>query len=95
MTKNEGVVDRAIRLIAGLAVIGAALVPFTADHALAWGWIEVVPLGAGRFGWSAVYWLLAVSMLATWAAWKLEVPGPTAICGGRHGRGSFHRMMKP
>lgn len=95
MTNNEGVVGRTIRLIAGLAVLKAALIPFTADYTLAWAWIEVVPSGTGLLGWSAVYSLVAISMLAAWPASQQESPGPIAIGVNAHSRGSFHRRTKP
>jgi hypothetical protein len=44
MTTNEGIVDRALRVIVGLALIGVALGVFGADYTSVWGWIGGLPL---------------------------------------------------
>ncbi len=55
--RNEGNVDRALRIIAGLILISLAFVgPKTA-----WGWIGVVPLATGLIGWCPAYTLLGLN----------------------------------
>ena len=54
---NEGTIDRALRVIAGIVLIRLVFVgpqtPF--------GWIGVVPLLTGLVGWCPVYTLLGLS----------------------------------
>ena len=57
MNRNEGSLDRAVRAIAGLALIGATL----AGAIGPWGWIGVVPLLTAAVGWCPVYTLLGVN----------------------------------
>ena len=55
--KNEGTVDRALRVVAGLVLISLVFVgPQTA-----WGWIGVVPLVTGAIGSCPVYSLLGIN----------------------------------
>lgn len=57
MSVNEGTIDRAVRVIVGLALISLVFVgPQTA-----WGWIGVVPLLTGIAGWCPAYTLLGVN----------------------------------
>lgn len=51
MTHNVGSVDRAIRIIAGLVLIGLAA---TGTIGL-WGYIGIVPLATGLIGWCPAY----------------------------------------
>jgi hypothetical protein len=60
MSTNEGLVDRTLRVIVGLALIGVALGVFGADYTSAWGWIGLVPLVTGLVGWCPLYWLLGI-----------------------------------
>lgn len=46
MKANEGTIDRAVRIIAGLALIALAATGTIG----AWGWIGVVPLLTGIIG---------------------------------------------
>lgn len=51
MPRNEGTIDRALRIIAGLILIALVFVgPQTP-----WGWIGVVPLVTGLAGFCPVY----------------------------------------
>ncbi len=54
---NEGTIDRALRVIAGIVLISLVFVgpqtPF--------GWIGVVPLFTGLVGWCPVYTLLGLN----------------------------------
>ena len=55
--KNEGTVDRVLRVIGGAALISLVFVgPETP-----WGWIGVVPLVTGLVGNCPVYSLLGIS----------------------------------
>ena len=57
MQKNEGTVDRALRVVAGLALIGLA-----ASHAVGpWGYIGIVPLLTGALGTCPLYTVLGFS----------------------------------
>lgn len=56
MQKNEGMIDRALRIAAGVVLIALVFVgPQTP-----WGWIGVIPLVTGLVGWCPVYRLLGV-----------------------------------
>lgn len=57
MKTNEGTIDRALRVIAGLALI-ALTVSGTIG---AWGWIGVVPLATGLIGICPAYSILGLS----------------------------------
>ncbi len=57
MTVNEGVPDRALRIIVGMVLI--ALV-YT-DKIGMWGWIGVVPLVTGAVGVCPLYRILGIS----------------------------------
>lgn len=54
MKTNEGTIDRALRIIAGLALIALAATGIVG----AWGWIGIVPLATGLLGWCPAYTLL-------------------------------------
>lgn len=55
--KNEGTVDRVLRVIVGLAVLSLAFVgPETA-----WGWVGLVPLVTGLVGTCPVYSILGIN----------------------------------
>jgi hypothetical protein len=55
--KNEGTIDRVLRVIAGAALVSLVFVgPETP-----WGWIGVVPLVTGLVGNCPVYSLLGIS----------------------------------
>jgi hypothetical protein len=57
MTRNEGSIDRALRIIAGLVLISLVFIgPQTP-----WGWIGVVPLLTGLIGWCPAYTLLGLN----------------------------------
>jgi hypothetical protein len=56
MTVNEGTLDRVLRVVAGLLLIGLA-----ATHVIGvWGWIGVVPLVAGAVGFCPLYSILGI-----------------------------------
>lgn len=56
MTRNEGNVDRALRIILGLVLLSLVFVgPQTP-----WGWIGAVPLLTGLAGWCPAYSLFGI-----------------------------------
>ncbi|MGV6859798.1 MAG: YgaP family membrane protein [bacterium] len=55
--KNEGGIDRIVRIIAGLALIGSV---YTIPAMNPWGWIGVVPLVTGIIGWCPAYSLFGI-----------------------------------
>jgi Protein of unknown function (DUF2892) len=55
MTKNVGTIDRSIRIIAGLALIGVAAT------GKIWGLVGIVPLLTGIIGWCPPYKLLGIN----------------------------------
>ncbi|HCY62511.1 MAG TPA: DUF2892 domain-containing protein [Oxalobacteraceae bacterium] len=57
MQANVGGFDRIIRIIAGLALIGATL----AGAIGVWGWIGVVPLATGLFSRCPAYKLIGLN----------------------------------
>lgn len=60
MSRNEGTIDRALRIILGLALIAIVFVgPQTP-----WGWIGVVPLVTGLVGFCPLYRLLGINTCA-------------------------------
>lgn len=55
--RNEGSVDRALRVVAGLAVLSLVFVgPKTP-----WGWVGLVPILTGLIGWCPLYTLLGIN----------------------------------
>jgi hypothetical protein len=53
---NEGMIDRAIRVIVGIALISIVFIgPQTP-----WGWIGVIPLATGLIGWCPAYSLFGM-----------------------------------
>jgi len=59
--KNEGTLDRALRVVAGLVLISLVFVgPQTA-----WGWIGIVPLVTGAVGSCPLYSILGINTCST------------------------------
>jgi hypothetical protein len=56
MTRNVGSVDRAIRIVAGLALLSLV---FVGPKSL-WGLVGLVPLGTALMGWCPAYTLLGL-----------------------------------
>lgn len=57
MTRNEGTIDRTLRIIVGLILLALVFVgPQTA-----WGWIGIVPLATGLLGFCPAYKLFGLS----------------------------------
>ena len=60
MPRNEGTIDRALRIIAGLVLISLVFIgPQTA-----WGWVGLVPLLTGLVGYCPAYRLLGINTCA-------------------------------
>ena len=57
MKANEGMIDRALRLVAGVGILSLAFVgPQTP-----WGYLGIVPLATGLIGWCPLYSLLRIN----------------------------------
>jgi len=56
MTKNIGGIDRKIRVIVGLAIIGAGVF-----YNNIWGAVGIVPLGTALIGWCPPYAIFGIS----------------------------------
>jgi hypothetical protein len=57
MKINEGTLDRAVRVLAGLVLIALTLTGTIG----VWGWIGVVPIATGLIGWCPAYTLLGIN----------------------------------
>lgn len=57
MKVNEGVIDRSLRVVLGLVLIGLA---FTGTVG-AWGYVGIVPLLTGALGMCPIYALLGIN----------------------------------
>jgi hypothetical protein len=51
MTLNVGGIDRILRIVVGLVLIGLTLT----GNIGVWGWLGVVPLATGAIGWCPPY----------------------------------------
>ena len=60
MKANVGGIDRILRIVAGLVLIGLAATGTVG----AWGWIGVVPLATGAIGWCPPYAILGFNTCA-------------------------------
>lgn len=56
MAMNEGGIDRGLRIIVGLVLIGLTL----AGKIGVWGWIGVLPLATGLIGWCPAYSIFGI-----------------------------------
>lgn len=61
MNKNVGNIDKILRIVAGVALIGLSL----AGVIGVWGWIGVVPLVTGLLGWCPAYAMLGIKSCPT------------------------------
>lgn len=57
MTRNEGTIDRALRIIAGLVLLSLV---FIGPQTL-WGLIGIVPLATGLIGWCPAYTIFGLN----------------------------------
>jgi hypothetical protein len=60
MKTNEGTLDRGLRIAAGLALIGMAVMGVVGP----WGYIGVVPLLTGAIGMCPLYTVLGINTCA-------------------------------
>lgn len=58
---NVGSIDRILRIIVGLALIGAALCLDGPSYTSVWGWIGAVPLVTALAGWCPVYTIFGIN----------------------------------
>jgi hypothetical protein len=63
VTTNMGTIDRALRVIGGLALLAWALLGTGDWHML--GWIGIVPLATAAIGWCPLYTLIGTSTKKT------------------------------
>lgn len=71
MKANEGTIDRALRIVAGLGILSLAFVgPQTP-----WGYVGIVPLATGLIGWCPLYALLRINTCRS-----------SALSGKQHGQ---------
>lgn len=61
MKLNVGGVDRAIRVTAGLVLIGLAATQTVGW----WGWLGVIPLATGAIGWCPPYAIFGINTCST------------------------------
>lgn len=61
MTKNVGQLDKILRIIVGLVLIGLTL----AGQIGVWGWIGVLPIATGLMGWCPAYTLIGLKTCPT------------------------------
>lgn len=57
MTRNEGRLDRSLRVTAGLVLIALAATGTVGP----WAWLGVVPLATGALGWCPLYTMLGIN----------------------------------
>jgi membrane protein implicated in regulation of membrane protease activity len=60
MKSNVGGIDRVLRIVVGLVLIGLAATGTVGW----WGWLGVVPLATGALGWCPPYALLGFNTCA-------------------------------
>jgi len=65
MSRNEGTLDRLIRVVAGLVLIASPLGLYGPEYASVWGWIGILPLVTGIVGWCPGYSLIGVKTCAS------------------------------
>ncbi|MFM1817581.1 MAG: hypothetical protein RL364_441 [Pseudomonadota bacterium] len=61
MKSNVGGIDRVVRIVLGLVLIGLTLT----GQIGAWGWVGLVPLATGTLGWCPPYSLLGINTCKT------------------------------
>lgn len=61
MTRNEGNVDRAVRVIAGLAILSLAFI----GPKSAWGYIGLLPIVTGLLGHCPAYTVFGINTCPT------------------------------
>ena len=61
MTTNVGMYDRVLRIVVGLALIGAAAGFYGPAYTTVWGWIGVIPVATALIGWCPAYTIFGIS----------------------------------
>ena len=61
MTQNVGGIDRILRIVVGLVLVGLAATGTVGW----WGWLGLVLLGTGALGWCPPYAILGFTTCAT------------------------------
>jgi DUF2892 family protein len=61
---NEGMLDRTLRVIVGLVLIASPLGVYGIDQANTWGWVGVLPLLTGLWGFCPAYKLVGIKTLS-------------------------------
>ena len=61
MKRNVGGIDRTLRIVLGLALMGLAATGTVG----AWGWLGAIPLATGLIGWCPPYGLLGINTCKT------------------------------
>lgn len=61
MTKNVGGIDRILRIVVGLVLIGLAATGTVGW----WGWLGIIPLATGTLGWCPPYAILGFNTCST------------------------------
>lgn len=56
MPRNEGSIDRVLRVVVGIVLVSLALT----GPKIVWGWIGVVPILTGLFGYCPAYSLFGI-----------------------------------
>jgi len=57
MKSNVGGIDRGVRIVAGVVLIGLTVTGTVG----VWGWLGVVPLATGLLGWCPPYSMLGIN----------------------------------
>ena len=57
MKSNVGGIDRVLRIVVGLVLVGLA----ATGQVGPWGWIGLLPLATGALGWCPPYTLLGIN----------------------------------
>lgn len=61
MTQNVGGMDRILRIVAGLVLLGLAATGTVGW----WGWLGIVPLATGALGWCPPYAMFGFNTCAS------------------------------
>lgn len=57
MTQNAGGIDKILRIVVGIALIGLTIMGVLP----VWGYIGIVPLATGLMGWCPLYTMLGIN----------------------------------
>jgi len=57
MTQNAGGIDKILRIVVGIALIGLTIMGVLP----VWGYIGIVPLATGLMGWCPLYTVLGIN----------------------------------